>query len=118
MIDCGADLIIGSHGHVPKPIEIYKGKLIIYCLGNLIFPFSEKAWGINLVAKITLSDLGKYQEASFYPIDSEDKNCYSPYLMKNDKGDALLNAIKIKSKKLFKVSLQLSEHFLKLKDFN
>ena len=33
-IDAGADLILGHHAHILKPIEIYKGKVIFYSLGN------------------------------------------------------------------------------------
>lgn len=32
-IDAGADMILGHHTHVPKAIEIYKGKAIFYSLG-------------------------------------------------------------------------------------
>ncbi|MFH0852846.1 MAG: CapA family protein [bacterium] len=37
LIDAGADLIIGSHPHVIQPIELYKGRIIFYSLGNLLF---------------------------------------------------------------------------------
>jgi len=37
MIDAGADLILSSHAHWVKNMEIYKGKLIMYSLGNFIF---------------------------------------------------------------------------------
>ncbi len=37
MIDLGCDLIIGAHPHVLQPIEEYKGKKIVYSLGNFIF---------------------------------------------------------------------------------
>ena len=33
-IDAGADLIMGHHAHVPKAIEMYKGKAIFYSLSN------------------------------------------------------------------------------------
>ena len=33
-IDAGADLILGHHAHILKPIEVYKGKVIFYSLGN------------------------------------------------------------------------------------
>lgn len=33
-IDCGADLILGHHAHILKGIEVYKGKIIFYSLGN------------------------------------------------------------------------------------
>lgn len=36
-IDAGADLILGSHSHVLKGIEVYKGKVIAYCMGNFAF---------------------------------------------------------------------------------
>lgn len=38
MIDAGADAVIGSHPHVLQPIEEYKGKPIMYSLGNFLFP--------------------------------------------------------------------------------
>lgn len=37
LIDMGADAIIGHHPHVPGAYEIYRGKPIVYSLGNLIF---------------------------------------------------------------------------------
>jgi D-alanyl-D-alanine carboxypeptidase/poly-gamma-glutamate capsule biosynthesis protein CapA/YwtB (metallophosphatase superfamily) len=36
-INAGATLVIGHHPHVPQAIETYKGGLIAYSLGNLIF---------------------------------------------------------------------------------
>lgn len=37
-IDQGADLVIGAHPHVLQPGELYKGKPIVYSLGNLVAP--------------------------------------------------------------------------------
>lgn len=36
-IDSGADFVIGSHPHIYQGIEEYKGKSIVYSLGNAIF---------------------------------------------------------------------------------
>ena len=36
-IDAGADLFLGHHPHVLQPIELYKGKPILYSLGNFLF---------------------------------------------------------------------------------
>ena len=33
-IDAGADLILGHHAHILKPVEVYRGKVIFYSLGN------------------------------------------------------------------------------------
>jgi hypothetical protein len=34
VVDSGADLVLGSSPHVPRAMEIYKGRLIAYSLGN------------------------------------------------------------------------------------
>ena len=36
-IDLGADLVCGHHPHVLQGIEEYKGKNIVYSLGNFCF---------------------------------------------------------------------------------
>lgn len=36
-IDAGADLVVGEHPHVIQGIEKYKGKYIVYSLGNFCF---------------------------------------------------------------------------------
>ena len=37
MIDAGADAVVGGHPHVTQDIEHYRGKPIVYSLGNFIF---------------------------------------------------------------------------------
>lgn len=53
-VNSGADLILGHHPHVIQPTEEYKGKLIVYSLGNFIFdqPWSEETKK-GLVGKFT-----------------------------------------------------------------
>lgn len=36
-IDAGADVVIGHHPHIVQGIELYKGRYILYSLGNLMF---------------------------------------------------------------------------------
>lgn len=36
MVDSGADLVLGHGPHVPRAMEVYRGKLIAYSLGNFI----------------------------------------------------------------------------------
>jgi len=38
-IDAGADAFFATGPHVPRGIEIYKGKPIFYCLGNFLFQY-------------------------------------------------------------------------------
>lgn len=51
-IDAGADLVIGSHPHVLQGIEYYKGKPIVYSLGNFIFGSSIPK---TMLLQVTLS---------------------------------------------------------------
>jgi poly-gamma-glutamate capsule biosynthesis protein CapA/YwtB (metallophosphatase superfamily) len=37
MIDAGADAVVGGHPHVIQNTEQYRGKPIIYSLGNFVF---------------------------------------------------------------------------------
>lgn len=44
-IDAGADVIIGTHSHILKGIETYKGKVIFYSLGNFALDSGwTKSW--------------------------------------------------------------------------
>jgi poly-gamma-glutamate synthesis protein (capsule biosynthesis protein) len=42
-IDAGADLILGHHPHILKGVEVYKGKVILYSIGNFAFDSHPKA---------------------------------------------------------------------------
>jgi poly-gamma-glutamate capsule biosynthesis protein CapA/YwtB (metallophosphatase superfamily) len=56
MIDAGADLVVGGHPHVTQGAEYYKGKLIVYSLGNFVFdgfdppeiPETRRGWLLRL----------------------------------------------------------------------
>jgi len=37
MLDAGADAVVGAHPHVTQGAEIYRGKPILYSLGNFVF---------------------------------------------------------------------------------
>jgi len=42
-IDAGADLILGHHAHSIKAVEVYKGKVCFYSIGNFMTTGSPKA---------------------------------------------------------------------------
>ncbi|HTY02882.1 MAG TPA: CapA family protein [Rhodocyclaceae bacterium] len=53
MIDAGADVVVGSHPHVTQGTEIYRGRPIIYSLGNFVFdgfklPAAKIGWLLRL----------------------------------------------------------------------
>ena len=39
LIDQGFDVVVGSHSHVLNPVEVHRGRLIAYSLGDLISDF-------------------------------------------------------------------------------
>ena len=52
MIDAGADLVVGGHPHVTQGAEYYRGKPIIYSLGNFLFngfdtPATTTGWVLS-----------------------------------------------------------------------
>lgn len=46
-IDAGADLILGHHAHILKPIEVYKGRVIFYSLANIATEIPEQAMRVS-----------------------------------------------------------------------
>lgn len=40
-LDAGADVVLGHHPHTLQGLEVYKGKLILYSMGNFVFDQKE-----------------------------------------------------------------------------
>lgn len=58
-IDWGADLVVGCHPHVLQGVDAYKGKYIIYSLGNFCFGANRNPKDKNTMiaqAKFTIED--------------------------------------------------------------
>lgn len=62
-MDCGVDLIVGSHPHVPQGVEKYNNGLIIYSLGNFLFDsiIDKFQYGMMVNTKITPSKVVDYE---------------------------------------------------------
>lgn len=68
LIDAGADMVIGAHPHVVEPVEVYKGKLIAYSLGNFIFDqFFSTDTQVGLMLKITFDR--QHTTYNIFPLD-------------------------------------------------
>ncbi|HEY9838062.1 MAG TPA: CapA family protein, partial [Vampirovibrionales bacterium] len=71
MIDAGADLVLGHGPHVPRALEVYRGKLIAYSLGNFmgyrsLSTVAELGYSLILEASIDLE--GNFIEGQIIPI--------------------------------------------------
>lgn len=87
MIDAGADLVIGHHGHMMQELESYKGKWIAYGLGNFIFNSAGRfaaypdAIPYGLALELVLEDRGPdlHSTIRLFPILSDNlKVDYQP----------------------------------------
>ena len=109
-IDLGADLVIGHHPHVLQGIDQYKGKLIIYSLGNFSFGANKNPSDKDTMifqqtfnfAKITTGD----GEVTITKLDDTDakiipcsissvssRNDYCPTPQTGDKGQRIINRV-------------------------
>ncbi|MGI5499750.1 CapA family protein [Lentzea sp. CA-135723] len=67
-VDAGADIVIGHHPHVLQGIEWYKGHLIVYSLGNLVFDQNFLATFASVVVR-TVWDGDRLLEARLLPVE-------------------------------------------------
>ncbi|MEH1848830.1 MAG: CapA family protein [Nostoc sp.] len=71
MIDAGADLVLGHGPHVPRAMEIYKGKIIAYSLGNFLGyrTLSTNAeTGDSMILEIKLNSVGDLLSSKIIPV--------------------------------------------------
>ena len=67
-IDCGADIVVGHHPHTFQGIELYKGKLIAYSLGNFVFDQKDLKNNQSILLKVTF-DREKLHRIEIIPIE-------------------------------------------------
>lgn len=54
LVDCGAAAVVGAHPHVVQTVEFYRGRPILYSLGNFLFDQREAATSLALQADFDL----------------------------------------------------------------
>lgn len=72
MIDAGADLILGHGPHVTRALELYKGKLIAYSLGNFMgyrTLSTAGALGQSLILDVKMTPKGDFVSGKIIPIE-------------------------------------------------
>ncbi len=57
-IDAGADLVAGTHPHVLQGIELYRGRPILYSLGNYVYDQRQPKQVETLIFMVTLTPGG------------------------------------------------------------
>jgi poly-gamma-glutamate synthesis protein (capsule biosynthesis protein) len=99
LIDYGADIILGGHPHVLQSYEIYKGKPIVYSLGNFIFDHTYiKSTQESIIIKIKVDMNTKDINIDFIPVTCDPKEYYPKIVDGPDKNDILnlISAVRAK----------------------
>lgn len=91
-IDAGADLVIGHHPHTVQTVEKYKGKYIIYSLGNFVF---DQMWSdetrLGAMAEIIFKDK-KVESVNFIPVKIFDYS--QPDILEGEEKEMILERLK------------------------
>lgn len=107
-IDEGADLVIGEHPHVLQGIETYKGKKIVYSLGNLCFggnknPSDKDTMIFQQTFTILDGEIQSYDDFDIIPCSLSsvsNVNNYQPTVLEGSEAERVLNKINEISKDL------------------
>ena len=68
LVDAGADVVLGSHALGLYPVEIYKGKPIIYSMGNLMSDTDYLLGKESGIFTIDLDENGKLKKLEILPL--------------------------------------------------
>ncbi len=101
-IDRGADLVIGHHPHVLQGIENYKGKYIVYSLGNFCFggnvnPSDKDTMIFQQTFYIKKGKLQKTRDARIIPCSLSGvsyTNNYQPVILKKSAKAHIINKVR------------------------
>lgn len=126
LVDAGADLIVGHHPHVIHGVEIYRGGVIAYSLGNFLF-HGMSGDGITLANAYPPYDLssletgeareavlleasigGRLREVRFLPVRMDGEG--DPEPLAGPEGSAVLTRLAGMSSRLGDTSVEVRDH--------
>ncbi len=93
VVDAGADLVLGHGPHVVRGMELYKGRLIAYSLGNFctweMFNLNGPN-GLSLILEARLGPAGVFVEGRVHPVRQQ-----KPGIPFRDSGAEILPLVKM-----------------------
>lgn len=99
IIDYGADMILGHHPHVVQSLEFYKGKPIVYSMGNFLFDQKKGRTSGGMMYEF------KFKSTNLDSIKAHPLGRVNTYYPKLAVGDIKTNQLK----ELKEISLYLNE---------
>ncbi len=106
-IDWGADLVLGHHPHVLQDLEVYKGRLIVYSLGNFVFGSESNRTNWSMVLLLTFRG-NRLVKAEAVPIDVNNYRVkYQPRILRGKEARDVLEGINAVSAR-FNTALEIT----------
>jgi poly-gamma-glutamate synthesis protein (capsule biosynthesis protein) len=87
-IDQGADVVVGHHSHILQGAEIYKGRPIVYSLGNFIFGEKASTDYDTAVLKVGVKD--KQMKVELLPVEVKG---LQPRVVHGDRAQEILHQV-------------------------
>ena len=99
-IDWGADLVLGHHPHVLQELELYRGRLIAYSLGNFVFGSESSRTNDSMILLCTFK--GKtLVAAEAVPLDVNNyRVTYQPRVLTGKRAEEVLGGVRTGSELL------------------
>ena len=98
-IDVGADLVFGHHPHILQGVEVYRGRLIAYSLGNFAFGSYSKNVQTSGILRVTFQ-AGEMKRAEIVPINvSNHEVVFQPEILSGDAAEAVIDEVRTLSEK-------------------
>lgn len=92
-IKVGADLVIGHHPHVVQGIELYRGKMIVYSMGNYIFGSYSESVKESMLLKFYFGTNG-LSACKIYPLNVYNKEVeFQPQLLTEQNKQTFLEGL-------------------------
>lgn len=89
-IDAGASVILGHHPHILQGIEVYKGRVIAYSLGDFVFDLWDPRLRSSMILRFSLRQPDKIE---YEPIPVYINRRWQPELLRDEKRKAALAEI-------------------------
>lgn len=106
-IDWGADLVLGHHPHILQELELYRGRLIAYSLGNFVFGSESDKTNTSIILLCTFKGKSLVRIEAV-PLDVNNyRVAYQPKVLAGTKAESVLAAINAASEQ-FKTVLTIT----------
>lgn len=106
-IDWGADLVLGAHPHVLQELEVYKGRLIAYSLGNFVFGSESNRTNYSMILLSTFKG-NTLVKVEAVPLDVNNYRVkYRPHVLTGAAAAEVLSSINAASER-FKTKLEIA----------